>query len=252
MIYRLTLNIFFLFLAAPVLAAELQENFELGNQYYQQGNYEQAVDKYRSVLGAGFCSGELYFNLGNSYFKLDSLGLSRLYYERAALFLKTDESLQENIALLKQRLVDKIPAPPQLILIVWWRTFTELMSISLLSWLFMVSLILLLILTALRLHRMRRGRRRQFRPLFITAMTIFIFISVVYGQKIYQLETEQFGVILRPSVVVFAEPNLSGTEVFVLHEGTKVKIERQNNGWSEIKLIDGKTGWIDFEELERI
>jgi SH3-like domain-containing protein len=88
--------------------------------------------------------------------------------------------------------------------------------------------------------------------IFTIILVLFITFTLISLQKIYNLETERFAVIMTPSVTLLAEPKLGGTEVFVLHEGTKVKIERQNQDWYEIRLEDGKTGWIETTKIEII
>jgi len=145
----------------PLQADVLQDNFDVGNQLYQQGQYEQAVEKYQLVLQAGFESGELYFNLGNVYYKLNQLGLARLYYERAAILLKNDEALTDNLALLNQRLIDKIPVPPQFFLLNWWDALLGIFNIHLLTWLTAGFFIIFLSFAALRRHALKRGRSRQ-------------------------------------------------------------------------------------------
>jgi len=235
-----------------LFADGLQDKFNAGNQYYQNGQYEQAIAQYISIHEAGFESGELYFNLGNAYYKLGQYGLAHLNYQRAKRFLKNDDALNTNIALLKQMLVDKIPVPPRFFLSFWWDTLIDFVNMALLSWITIVLLATMLLLFALRRHALKRGKPRQFRAVFITSITLFVLSALIYTQKIYKLETEQFGIILKPSVTVFAEPNASGTEVFVLHEGTKVEIGRLIDEWFEIKLEDGKTGWLAKDNLEII
>ena len=250
---RTLLFVLILFLlSAALFAATPQENFKAGNELYQQGKYEQAAERWQAVLNAGYASGALYFNLGNVYYKLEQYGLSRLNYERAARILKNDGDLADNIMLLKQKLVDKIPEPPRFFLTEWKDFLLGLFGIQFLTWLTASLLALLLISAALRRHALIRGGGRRFRSLFMISAILFFISVFFFGQKIYHLETETYGVILQPVVTVFAEPSASGTEVFVLHEGTKVKIERSSNGWQEIKLADGKTGWLTQENLEII
>lgn len=241
----------FLF-SAPLPAETPQENFKAGNQLYQQGKYEQAAARYQAVLDAGYSSGALYFNLGNVYYKLERPGLSRLNYERAARILKNDGALADNILLLKQKLVDKIPEPPHFFLTEWKAFLLGLFGIRLLTWLTGLLLALFLVIAAIRRHMFIRGRGKRFRALFIISAVLFAATAFLFGQKIYHLETETYGVILQPVVTVFAEPSRSGTEVFVLHEGSKAKIERASGDWLEIKLADGKTGWLTKKSLEII
>lgn len=241
-----------LIMVCGVFAVPPKALFEQGNHLYQQGQYEQAAQKYREILKQGFESGELYFNLGNVYYKLNQPGLARLYYERAKKFLKNDEALHTNLQLLSMRLVDKIQQPPQFILTRWWRAVLDLFNLTLISWLTLGLLLLTLFSGAVRLYFVRRKKGNRFKELFVTAVVLFLIAVFILGQKIYRLESEHFAVILSPTVTLYAEPNSSGTEVFVLHEGTKVQIRRRNQNWLEIRLSDGKTGWLQKDDVETI
>ncbi len=239
----------------PIFAAQDQnpeELFRRGNRYYQNGEYENAVEMYKQIIDQDVESGALYFNLGNAYYKLNDSGKARLNYERARRFLQGDEALEENLLLLRERLVDQIERPPQFILSVWWNGFLALFSINMLCWISAGLLWLILIFAVLRIHFRRRGRRDRFQAIFVTLVVIFMLLSLVLVQKIYRLETEKHGIIMDLSATIYAEPSTVATEVFVLHEGTKVSIERQNDNWLEVKLADGRTGWIEQQKLEII
>ncbi len=246
------LPLLLILVAQSVFADTPNALFEQGNRLYQQGQYEEAAQKYKQIVKQGLESGELYFNLGNVYYRLNKPGLARLYYERAKKFLKNDEALNTNLQLLTMRLVDKIQQPPQFILSRWWQAALELFNLTLISWLTVGLLLLTLLTSAVRLYFVRRKKGDRFKELFVTAIVLFLISVFILGQKIYGLETEHFAVILSPTVTLYAEPNSSGTEVFVLHEGTKVQIRRQNQNWLEIRLADGKTGWLQKEDLETI
>ena len=190
--------------------------------------------------------------MGNAYYKLNKIGLARLNYERAARFLKGDEALKENLDLLKYKLVDKIPQPPVFFLFKWRDAVLDVIPVNIQSWLLVLLFAILLVALAWRRHMLRRGEVSKGRFFLVISVVVFLFFSAVYLQKIYFLETDIHAVILKPMVTVYAEPNTAGTEVFVLHEGTKVKILRTNGNWQEIRLSDGKTGWIQIKNLEII
>jgi tetratricopeptide (TPR) repeat protein len=252
MIRRLIIIFLIVSPALQVSAQEFQAEFSRGNNFYQQGEYENALDVYNNILDIGLESGELYYNLGNTYYKLNNMGRSRLYYERALRLLKNDQALEENIQLLKLRLVDKIQTPPRFILYVWRDGLLDVFSMNLLSWLTAGLLWLLLIIAAVRQYFIKRHRDDRLKYLLVTAAALFVICTLLFSQKIINAETEEYGVIQEPSVTLYAEPSAKGTEVFMLHEGSKVKIQRDNNEWLEIRLEDGKTGWIDKTYLEII
>jgi tetratricopeptide (TPR) repeat protein len=226
--------------------------FKNGNQYYQQGDYQKAIDQYEQILEQGFESGALYFNLGNSYYKLNELGKARLNYERAAEFIQGDEALNENLRILKMRLVDQIEAPPQFFLDTWWNYILNLFSVRALIWIVAILFWVMIASLVFRIYHSTRGHITRGKALFVFSLVVFLIFALISAQKIYKLETEHFAVIMNPSVTLLAEPKIGGTEVFVLHEGTKVKIERRTNEWLEIKLVDGKTGWLTKDNLEVI
>ncbi len=238
--------------SVPIFAKEAQNLFRQANQLYQQGKYEQAVALYDEILKSGLESGALYFNLGNAYYKLNKIGLARLYYERASRFFKGDEALKENMELLKYKLVDKIPQPPAFFLFEWRDALLNTIPVNVQSWILVFLFAMLLVAIAWRRHALRRGQTNSGRFFLVIFVVVFLFFSAVYLQKIYLLETDIHAVIMKPMVTVYAEPNASGTEVFVLHEGTKVKILRTNGNWQEIRLSDGKTGWLEIKNLETI
>lgn len=237
---------------SPAQSDEWQYYFRQGNQHYQEGDYEEAVKSYRKIIDYGYESGALYYNLGNAYFKLDEMGRARLAYERAKKFLKGDEALEQNMKMVELRLVDQINPPPELLLSIWWNAILNLFNMRVLTFIVLFLMWVLLIAGAFRLYRIRRGRRDSLKPLFIVVLLLFIFFSILYIQKIYILETEQFGVILTDKVTLRAEPTASGTELFVIHEGSKVEIKRVVNDWLEVQLVDGKTGWLLRSTLEII
>lgn len=245
--------IFLLLLSAfSAPADEWQHYFDSANMHYKNGEYEQAIEEYKKILEYGYESGELYFNLGNAYYKLNELGRARLNYERALQYLKGDEALQQNLKMVELRLVDQIEEPPKLILQVWWEHLLNLFSIGTLAVLVLAVFWGLLILAAYRLYLIRRGRKDWIRTIFIVFFVIFVFFCILFIQKIYIFETEEHGVILADKVTLYAEPAENSTELFVLHEGIKVEIIRSANEWYEVKLVDGKTGWIVDSAIEII
>lgn len=241
-----------LFIAYGLNASDLHDVFDQGNQYYQQGEYELAVESYQKILDEGYASGSLYFNLGNAYYKLGQLGAARLNYERAANYLKNDEALEENLQLINLRLVDQIEPVPQFFLNTVWNKIVDFMALSTLIWIISGLLWLVLIVFSLRHYFRSRGHGNRFKMLYVTVLLLFIFVALISAQKIYNLETEQYGIIMKSSVTSRAEPKAGATEVFILHAGTKVQIERIAGDWFEVRLEDGKTGWLESTNLEII
>jgi len=229
-------------------AQDPDARFSEANQAYAEGDYQNAIKLYSDILGQGVESGEVYFNLGNSYYKTNDIGRSILYYEKARKFIDGDPALEQNLKLAQLRIVDEIEPIPELFLVEWWETLTHLFSIDTLLWLnFSIFSILILIMISYILYTRHFLRR----IIWVTSILLLL-VFVVTFSLIYEFETSQFGVILEEKVSVVSEPGIGGTEVFILHEGTKVRINRQLNDWLEISIPDGKTGWLRKISLEFI
>ena len=242
----------FYYVNAAAPADSLQKLLEEGNALYSQDKYTEAISVYNKILGQGYESGILYYNLGNAYYRLGKIGFSRLYYEKSLRFLKNSDDLKHNLQLLQLKLVDKIKEPPKFLLYQWRDNILNLFSMQFITW-SLIALFWLSILFALLRLLLRKNYRIDFIGSFHKIiLTIFVFSLFIFMQKVYFAETEKFGVITMTSVTAYAEPDVHGTEVFVIHEGTKIKLERKNNNWYEIRLADGKSGWIENKKLEII
>ena len=148
---RIYTTLFFISLLPLILVSELpaqsaQILFESANRDYFEGNYEQSIEKYQKILENDVESGEVYFNLGNAYYKLDDYGRAILCFEKAKKYLSGDDALEKNLKLAQFRIIDEIEPIPQLFLQVWWNELLNLFSIEFYAW---MSLMLFAILTFL-------------------------------------------------------------------------------------------------------
>ncbi len=220
--------------------------------FYRSGDYSAAISAYEEVLQQGWVSGEIYYNLGNCYYKLGQYGRAILYYERARKFLGSDPDLQLNLKLANLRIYDRIEPLPRIFLVRVLEAVGELLTVRrwaliliIAEWVVLISLILL--------HIVRRPRWR--RPLvggLVFASVLFILSGSFFLQQKIQLDRLVEGVVLAQKVEVRSAPESGSTELFALHEGVKMRILRQVSGWAEIKLADGKRGWMPQSAFEII
>ncbi len=225
--------------------------FDQANQAYREDAFEKAAGLYEKILKTGLESGEVYYNLGNCYYRLQRPGPARLNYERARKYLEDDEALRQNLELLILTLPDQIAEPPRLFIAEWWEALGGLMGVRSWGWL---SLLLFVLLTGiLTVFFYRKNRGRPMRADLIKLVTIlWILALIVWLQRLYLAETEHFAVIMDSSITVHAEPATNATELFVLHEGTRVLLERRSGDWELVRLRDGKTGWLPVKSMEKI
>ncbi len=245
-----------LFFAAIPLAAQpadgTAERFAEGNRLYAAGDYEGALSSYLALRESGQRSGELFYNIGNAYYKLGRLGEAILYYERALKYMPQDEDLLTNLQLARLSITDKITPLPELFYQRLWRSLKYAMTFTGWKTAAYIFYILLGVWLSIRVLFRNRIIRKLSKPLIFmlfTAAALSFWISISVSRD---LESANTGIILAKEVSVRSSPTEEGTALFSLHEGAKVWIKRRSEGWSEIRIADGKTGWLPQNSYEVI
>lgn len=249
---QLALLLLFLSVGDSVLAFDPQAYMQRGNTYYSGNQFEMAVKEYQAIIDAGFASSALYFNLGNSYFKLSNHKKAILYYEKAKLLAPGDEDIEFNLELARNYTVDKIEAIPELFFVTWFKGIRNMFSatawgiISMFTFLFSLVAWLVYLLSG-------KVALKKAGFWFGVAVLLISICSFSFGSSLKYLQTkQQTAIIFTPSVSIKSTPSDSGTNLFVLHEGTKVVIMESLGSWCEIKIASGDRGWIKWSDLEKI
>jgi tetratricopeptide (TPR) repeat protein len=226
--------------------------FSEGNKAYTAGNFEEALTNYNSITSRGIESAELYLNLGNTYFKLRNYPKAILNYERALVIDPGNEKVQHNLAKAQMYTVDKINEIPQFLITGWLNHFIVFFRsntwavVSMLS--FVLSILgLLAYFLSMKISMKRFGFYFGSILLFISLLTFYL----AYKSRALILSGNG-AVVMTPTITVKGEPNTSSTDLFIIHEGTKVYIMDVIGDWNEIKLSDGKTGWLHKKDIEPI
>ncbi len=200
----------------------------------------------------GVHSVKLYYNLGNSWFKQGRMGKAILNYNRALLLDPTDEDTQYNLALAHARIVDKIDTVPEFFLKSWLRQLGLMLGSN--TWAVLGLVFLGLTFAAVILWLLAgtlRGRKVGFYGA-VTAL-ILCFLSLFYAnfQRSRLLHNRE-AVVMNLVAPVKSSPGTGGKDLFVLHEGTKVRMQEELDGWTEIVLSDGNKGWIASDAIEAV
>ena len=233
--------------------ADQVEFYQEGNRLYQEGDFEDALASYLRLVEAGFESGEVYYNIGNAYFKLGDLAQSILHYERARRLLPGDQDVQANLELARSLTVDEIEPLPRFRLfsaVAWWVDLlprTLLITVVGASYLVGTGVVLLLIL--------KRGVRVAVwgRRIALASGVVFLLFGLNLTLREFELGRAQEAVVLQAQVDVKSAPLDDETlTVFTVHEGTKVRIDRLSEEWAEVVLEDGRVGWVPVRVLETI
>ena len=227
--------------------------FDEGNQRYQEGDFNGALERYAQILDDGLESGELYYNIGNTYFKLGKLGPAILYYERARRLMPGNGDLLANLELARSLTADEIAPLPGFWLfraVGWW---VELVPRRALVWLVAVAYLIAIAAAILVILRPATTPAAWGRRLAILGATV----TVVFGLNLAVLElwigaAEEAVIMAEETEVQSAPSDDSALQIFAVHEGTKVRIDRRSDAWIEIVLEDGKVGWVRADQLEPI
>ena len=233
-------------------AETAQQLFEKGNHAYEQKDYSTAIKIYESLLSAEYYNASVYYNLGNAYFRDNQLAKSILNYERALRINPTDKDSKENLEFAESHTQDKIVPIPKFFLKRWYN--------SILSWFspngWRIATILMLTLTLIGLLLMQLAKEYNLRKwgliclLFFGIFTLFSFSNASISA--HRITSQKEAIIMPTMISIKSSPDIDGMEKFILHEGAKVTIEEELNGWLQISIADGNKGWVMPNEIERI
>jgi tetratricopeptide (TPR) repeat protein len=228
------------------------ELIQKANDHYKKEEFKQAIDGYNQVLMANLESPELYFNLGNAYFKTKQYSLAILNYERAKLLAPDDEDIDFNLQVANQYVVDAIQELPGIFLTRWWNSLVNSNTTDTWAVFSIVSFILFLTLLGIYLFA-RSGDIKRISFWAGCLMLLFTINSWWFAsQQKNRTINHSYGIVMQPSVTIKSSPSEKGTNLFVVHEGLKVRITDKIGDWIEIRLADGNKGWLLKETIEPI
>ena len=227
--------------------------FDEGNQRYQDGDFDGALASYARILEEGLESGDLYYNLGNAYFKRGEIGPAILYYERARRLMPADDDLLANFFLFKQKTAYEITPLPEFWLFRAVRWWVDLLPLPALAWL--VAVAYLTAAAAVILLVLKPGTPIAIwaRRTAMVATTVTLVFGVNLAVRELGIGAAQEAVVMATEADVQSAPSGdSALRIFAVHEGAKVRMGRRSDDWVEIVLEDGTVGWVAAEQLEPI
>lgn len=242
-------------LLAVLFAIQLQAQDSLlakGNQLYTNQKYEEAIINYEKLRDTGVESSELYFNLGNAYYKAGQITPAILNYERAKRLDPNDTDIQFNLDLANQHVVDAIEELPRVFFVRWWNDMVNSKATDTWGMYSLFSFGLFLLLLALYVFSSNVNLRRLG---FWFGIITLLFSVLTFGfakKQKNQLNNHSYAIISQPRVTAKSSPSDTGTDIFLIHEGLKVKVVDQLGNWNEIRLADGNEGWIPAKSMEKI
>lgn len=249
---RRLFTIILLFVISLTIQANPQAEIDKANKAYMAGFFENSIPIYEKVIADGLASPELYYNLGNAYFKTNNLPSAILNYERALKLEPGNEDFIYNLGVANSRIVDKIEVLPELFYIRWWKQLKSLFSPDSWAKFAIITFFLLFINIAIfLLTRTINGRK-----IFFSTGILLLFLNMVGGIIAWQTNTEsknqKAAIVFAPTLPVKSSPDESSIDLFVIHEGLKVKVIDKIGEWNEIRIANGSKGWVKTENLEPV
>lgn len=226
--------------------------FKLANEFYQKGAYENALNAYHQIENQQIESADLYYNLGNTYYKLNQVAPAIYYFEKALKLEPTNADFKNNLTIAKRMTIDKIDIIPKTFLQKLDENYIRKFSFETWALVAIMSSILFVLLFLSYYFAYHSGLKRLYFILSIFSV-IAILLSYTFAYTGFDYEkNHQPAIIFSQTVSIKNAPTINSTDVFELHEGTKVVILEQVDNWLKIKLADGKIGWIAKTDLKAL
>ena len=216
------------------------------NKDYSNESYSEAIKKYESIINNNLESAELYYNLGNCYYKTEQIHKAIYYYEKTLKYNSDFNDASENILLCQLKLIDKIDSMPELFYKTIFKKIKKSLSFN--NW-FYLTIIFIWIVFLLSIFRVFK-RRNTFvlTNLFIVALILFF---ITYNVSSDYTNTRS-AIIYASSTNIMSAPSDKSTNLFTLHIGTKINIKDQIGDWLNINISNGKKGWIRLSDIKEI
>lgn len=247
---KLFIVLFIIFVVInSVTAQSLQEQ---ANNAYSTSDYERAAQLYKEVIEKEGESAYVYYNLGNTYYRLNEIAFSILYYERSLLLDPANKDARFNLEIAKLKTVDKIEPIGEFFITEWFNDIRNLFNTDLWSYISVMSFLLFIACLFLFFFSRKIVLKKIGFFSGLVLIIVCIFSNVfAYNQKKKLLERNS-AIIFSPTTTIKSSPDASGTDLFILHEGTKVLVTNKLGEWNEIETQDGNVGWIKTKEIEII
>lgn len=249
--YRLLIIICMMTMNVPVALFANDNPTKQAEDFYANKEYEKALALYEQMMEQGVSAG-LYYNYANTLFKTNQLGKAILYYEKALVLSPNDKDIKQSLAFANTMKTDKIDGYEPFFISQWLSNIACLLNTN--QWavvsisFFVIALCLLILF---RFSTLLFVRKASFYIAIIALLVSTVSFVYAFYQRTYQINNP-YWIVVDGAVSVKSSPNATGKELFVIHEGTKVRLLDTNGGWQKIEIADKRIGWVDGFSTEQI
>lgn len=249
--FRISLLVTFI-LVNGFLMASSPDLFKKANGLYSSGRYQEAIKIYQQVIENGNESVSLYYNLGNAYFKANDIPSAILFYEKALKLSPTDNDIRFNLNVANTRIVDKIEPVPEFFIRTWINSLVNMLSVDNWARLLIGIFILFFVLVSVYLLSRTKSLRRIAFWAAVFVLIIFLITGLIGVYKYNLIKNNKEAIVFTPTVTIKSSPTQTSVDLFIIHEGTKVKILDKVGDWFEIRIANGSVGWLHKEDVKGI
>jgi len=241
-----------LFLVTLPVMAQSDAMFNAGKEAYKAENYQEAIDTWKQIIENGEESPELYFNLGNAHYKLNKIGPSIYYYEKARILDPNDNDIKNNLAFAENARIDVIEPLPQTVFKTWYKRISGVTDFD--GWAtagVVFSFCFVLLFLAYYFSASERRKRILFATSVVSLFLLIASVSMAFTTY-SDFQNDNPAIVFSEKVEVKDAPSVGGEVNFVIHEGTKVQVMDRETDWVRIRLADGKDGWIPSADIKEL
>ena len=231
---------------------DIDSLYTRGNQLYYDGCFEEAVQTWEELTNSGYIAATIYYNLGNAYFKSNKIAPAILNYERAKILDPHNKDINYNLELARTYVIDKIDELTEVFYLRWYKSIVQRFPANTWAIITIITFVIFLVFFSVYLYAKRYFSKKI--TFWISILFLLIWLCVFAfsrsGNKL--VANHNKAIVFNPSVTVLSSPDESGTELFLIHEGTKVAIVDELNEWTEILMSSGTKGWLLSSSIEKI
>lgn len=245
--------LFYLMLYIPINAIAFSEqDFHDGISLYRKGDYAGAAQAWKSVLASGVDDWRVEYNLGNACYKQKALGSAVLHYERALRLNPKEDRIRQNLEYVTLQLKDRFPSSAEGAAGRLLGSLYDVLSTQETAAAFLVVFLILQVLWTVYLLRKDPGWRAALTLASSLLLALLLVLGPLMAVKLYRAHAVEYGVLLVPTVTAKSAPQGDATDLFVAHEGTKMRLWEKVGGWSRVSIPNGLTGFVPLDSFEPI
>lgn len=250
--YLLACYILYFAVTSTLFANDPTRLVEQANQSYIDGAYAFAIEQYEEVLAGDVESAMLYYNLGNAYFKTNQIAHAILNYERALRLKPNDENIKYNLDVARANTIDQIDPVPVIFYERWWKNFVFWQSTD--RWAYVGLMWIICSFGAALVYFF--SRRSMFKKIGFGLAALFLFLSIIVftaaNSQYRYIHQIREAIVFVPRITAKSGPGESSPDLFVIHEGTRVRITDDLGEWVEVRLDNGNIGWLRLSAVQEI